>query len=59
MRKTKVNKRKFKYSKKHRRTRKNNRLCEKGATDQVLIIRKLIKQIQTINNLTTGRTKTT
>jgi hypothetical protein len=59
MRKTKVNKRKFKYSKKPRRTRKNNRLCEKGITDEVLIIKRLIKQLQNKNNLTTSRTKPT
>lgn len=49
MRNTKVNKRKFKYSKKPRRTirtRKNNHLCEKGITDEVLIIKRLIKQLQ-------------
>jgi hypothetical protein len=55
MRKTKVNKRKIKYSKKHRnrkvgqktqRTRgKNKNICEKGVTDEVLKFRKRIKEL--------------
>ena len=62
MRKTKVNKRKIKYSKK---TRKNKNLCEKGVTDEVLRFRKLIKELRSKNKktqknpLTTSRTKST
>lgn len=46
MRKTKVNKRKNKYSKK---TRKNKNLCEKGITDEVLRLRGLIQKFKNIN----------
>ena len=46
MRKTKVNKRKIKYSKK---TRKNNNLCGKGVTDEVLRFRGLIKELKIKN----------
>jgi len=46
MRKTKVNKRKIKYSKK---TRKNKNPCEKGVTDEVLRFRRLIKEIKIKN----------
>lgn len=46
MRKTKVNKRKIKYSKK---TRKNKNLCEKGITDEVLRLRGLIQKFKNIN----------
>jgi hypothetical protein len=42
MRKTKVNKRKNKYSKK---TRKNKNLCKNGVTDEVLRLRGLIKEL--------------
>ncbi len=47
MRKTKVNKRKIKYSKK---TRKNKKICEKGITDEVLRLRGLIKKFKNSNN---------
>ena len=46
MRKTKVNKRKIKYSKK---TRKNKNPCEKGVTDEVLRFRRLIKELRIKN----------
>ena len=46
MRKTKVNKRKIKYSKK---TRRNKNSCEKGVTDEVLRLRGLIKEFRTKN----------
>ena len=50
MRKTKVNKTK-RFSKK---TRKNKTLCEKGVTDEVLRIRKMIKKIKGSKDLTKG-----
>jgi hypothetical protein len=43
MRKTKVNKRKSKYSKK---TRKNKGLCKKEITDEVIKIRGMINQMR-------------
>ena len=43
MRKTKLNKRKIKYSKK---TRKNKNMCEKGVTDEVLRLRGYIKELR-------------
>jgi len=43
MRKTKVNKRKNKYSKK---TRKNKNLCKNGVTDEVLRLRSYIKELR-------------
>jgi len=53
MRKTKVNKRKFKYSTKTSKTKriykKNNNPCEKGVTDEVLRLRGLIKQFRIKN----------
>ena len=50
MRKTKVNKRKIKYSKKTRKAyRKNNNVCEKGVTDEVLRFRGLIKELKIKN----------
>jgi|LakMenE18May11ns_1017448.scaffolds.fasta_scaffold7740409_1 hypothetical protein len=50
MRKTKVNRTK-KFSKK---TRKNKTLCEKGVTDEVLRLRKMINKIKGNNSLTKG-----
>jgi hypothetical protein len=47
MRKTKINKRKIKYSKK---TRKNKNLCKNSVTDEVLRLRGLIKELR-IKNL--------
>jgi hypothetical protein len=44
MRKTKVNKRKNKYSRKA--YGKNKNLCEKGITDEVLRLRGLIKELR-------------
>jgi hypothetical protein len=44
MRKTKVNKRKNKYSRKT--YGKNKNLCEKGVTDEVLRLRGLIKELR-------------
>jgi hypothetical protein len=44
MRKTKVNKRKIKYSRKT--YGKNNNPCEKGITDEVLRIRGYIKELR-------------
>ena len=56
MRKTKVNKRKIKYSKKTskagRTYRKNKNLCEKGVTDEVLRFRGLIKELKIKNKKT-------
>lgn len=56
MRKTKVNKRKIKYSKK---TRKNKNLCKNSVTDEVLRLRGLIKEFRIKNQkskpLTKGR----
>jgi hypothetical protein len=53
MRKTKVNKRKNKYSKKTskagRTYGKNKNPCEKGVTDEVLRLRGLIKEFRTKN----------
>jgi hypothetical protein len=46
MRKTKVNKRKIKYSKK---TRRNKNSCEKGVTDEVLRFRGFIKELRIKN----------
>ena len=46
MRKTKLNKRKIKYSKK---TRKNKNICEKGVTDEVLRFRGIIKELRIKN----------
>ena len=43
MRKTKLNKRKIKYSKK---TRKNNHLCKNGVTDEVFKFRGYIKELR-------------
>jgi hypothetical protein len=45
MRKTKVNKRKNKYSKK---SRKNKNLCKNGVTDEVLRLRDYIKELRNI-----------
>jgi hypothetical protein len=46
MRKTKVNKRKIKYSKKTRKAHgRNKNSCEKGVTDEVLRFRGLIKEL--------------
>ena len=53
MRKTKVNKRKIKYSKK---TRKNKNICEKGVTDEVLRFRGYIKELK-IKNTKNTKTK--
>ena len=47
MRKTKINKRKIKYSRKA--YGKNKNLCEKGVTDEVLRLRGLIKEFRTKN----------
>jgi hypothetical protein len=55
MRKTKVNRTK-KFSKK---TRKNKTLCEKGVTDEVLRLRKMINKIKGNNSLTKGNNLTT
>jgi hypothetical protein len=56
MRKTKVNKRKIKYSNKTRKASraygKNKNLCEKGVTDEVLRFRGLIKEIKNKNKKT-------
>jgi len=56
MRKTKVNKRKIKYSKKTskagRTYGKNKNLCEKGVTDEVLRFRGLIKELKIKNKKT-------
>ncbi len=55
MSKTKSNKRKIKYSRKawHKNSsgtyRKKNNPCEKGITDEVVRIRKLIKQLRIHN----------
>ena len=53
MRKTKVNKRKIKYSKKTRKTGlahgRNKNSCEKGVTDEDLRLRGLIKEFRTKN----------
>ena len=47
MRKTKVNKRKNKYSRKTSKTyRKNKNLCKNGVTDEVLILRGYIKELR-------------
>lgn len=46
MRKTKVNKRKIKYSKK---TRKNKNFCKNSVTDEVLRLRGLIKELRIKN----------
>jgi hypothetical protein len=43
MRKTKLNKRKIKYSKK---TRKNKYLCKNGVTDEVLKFRGYIRELR-------------
>jgi len=69
MRKTKVNKRKNKYSKKTRKSHEKNNLCEKGITDEVLMLRGYIKELRnkykktqkmilSPKALTTRRTKT-
>lgn len=50
MRKTKVNKRKNKYSRKTFEKHKN--LCEKGITDEVLRIRGYIKELRNKNKKT-------
>ena len=47
MRKTKVKKRKIKYSKK---TRKNKNICKNAVTDEVLRLRGLIKELKTHNH---------
>jgi hypothetical protein len=53
MRKTKVNKRKTKYSKKTIKAyRKNKNICEKGITDEVLRLRGLIKELRNKNKKT-------
>jgi len=53
MRKTKVNKRKIKYSKKTRKAYgKNKNICEKGVTDEVLRFRKQIKELKIKNKKT-------
>ena len=53
MRKTKVNKRKIKYSKKTRKTGlahgRNKNSCEKGVTDEVLRFRGFIKELRIKN----------
>ena len=53
MRKTKVNKRKIKYSKKTskagRAYGKKKNICEKGVTDEVLRFRGLIKELKIKN----------
>lgn len=47
MRKTKVNKRKIKYSRKTRKAyRKNKNLCKNGVTDEVLRFRGYIKELR-------------
>jgi hypothetical protein len=47
MRKTKVNKRKNKYSRKTSKTyRKNKNLCKNGVTDEVLRLRGYIKELR-------------
>ena len=47
MRKTKVNKRKIKYSRKTRKAyRKNKNLCKNGVTDEVLRLRGYIKELR-------------
>jgi hypothetical protein len=53
MRKTKVNKRKIKYSKKTSKVySKNNNPCGKGVTDEVLRFRGLIKELKIKNKKT-------
>ena len=53
MRKTKVNKRKIKYSKKTRKAYgKNKNICEKGVTDEVLRFRKQINELKIKNKKT-------
>ena len=47
MRKTKVNKRKNKYSRKTSKAyRKNKNLCKNGVTDEVLRLRDYIKELR-------------
>lgn len=53
MRKTKVNKRKTKYSKKTIKAYgKNKNICEKGITDEVLRLRGIIKELRNKNKKT-------